>query len=161
MVLPKIYINNYKCSTGFTLMEVLMVLAMLGFIASATMMFSVGFFQSELLHTEESTLISVLQTARSKAMQNVNGVAHGVAIDPNGVPEFVIFSGSNFSTADVSTVQSISRSANFIIATSAVREIVFSQLSGEVVLPGEIVLIDSMRNSASTTITVNYEGAIY
>lgn len=142
-------------------MEVLLVLAMLGFIASATLMASVGFYQSELLHTEEIALINLLHTVRANAMQNMGGVAHGVAIDPNGTPEFVIFSGTSFSAAEVSTVQSIPRSANFIIATSSIKEIVFSQLSGEVALSGEIVLIDSVRNFASTTIIVNYEGAIY
>ena len=159
MVLPKIYINNQR--QGFTLIEVLMVLAMLGFIASATVLFSLSFFQGELLHNEESTLVNLLHTARSKAMQNQDGAAHGVAIDPLGVNEYVLFSGNSFVNADPSTVQSIPRANNFTFATSSIKEIVFFQLSGEVETSGEIILIDTNKNNSSSTITINYEGAIY
>lgn len=161
MELPKTYINKLQKKAGFSLLEVLMVLAMLGFIASATVLFSLGFFQSEVLESEESLLISVLQTARSKAMHNMDGMSHGVVIDPYGAKEYIAFSGSNFSEADPLLFISIPRSASFFVATGSLTEIVFSQLSGEVVTEGMITLIDSNRNVAARNITINYEGAIY
>ena len=159
MALPRIYINNQR--QGFTLIEVLMVLAMLSFIASATVLFSLSFFQGELVRNEENTLVNLLHTARAKAMQNQDGVAHGVAIDPIGVNEYVLFSGNSFVNADPSTVQSIPRANSFAFATNSLKEIVFFQLSGEVKTGGEIIVINTNKNNSSSTITINYEGAIY
>ncbi len=159
MVLPRIYINNQNA--GFTLIEVLMVLAMLGIIASATVLFSISFFESELIYNEERTLVNLLHTARSRAMQNQEGTAHGLAIDPLGVNEYVLFSGSSFVGADPTLLQSIPRANNFTVATNSLKEIIFSQLSGTVKTSGEIKLIDGNRGNASSTITINYEGAIY
>ena len=160
MALPKIYTRNPH-NNGFTLLEVLLVLAMLGFIAATTLVFSIGYFQSEIQRTEEDTLIYLLQFARAKAMQNVDGTAHGVAIDPDGLKQFVLFSGNNFTSADPATMSTFDRSSNFILATSSSKEIVFSQLSGAVVESGDIVFIDATKSNVSSTITVNYEGAIY
>ncbi len=142
-------------------MEVLLVLALLSFIAAATLMFSTGYFRGELLHSEKNTLTSLLQSARAKAMQNVDGTAHGVAINPNGLKEFVLFSGDSLDTADPSTRRTIALSGNFTLATSSLNEIVFSQLSGAVVISGDIVLLGTTKSNVSSTITVNYEGAIY
>ncbi len=156
MALPKTYISNFV--TGFTLIEVLMVLAMLGFIASATVLFSLSFFNSELLRDEESTLVSLLQTARSNAMHAIDGAAHGVAIDPYGVPEYVLFTGSTLTQATKKVA--VPHADIVLISTSSLAEIVFAPLSGVVYGAGQITLMRP-GSVASSTLTINYEGAIF
>ena len=138
-----------------------MVLAMLGFIAAATVLFSLGFLQNANLHTEESNLVSLLKRVRSDSMNNIGGVVHGIALDPRGIPEYVLFSGNSYVQANAATFESIPRASNYSFATTSLREIVFSQLSGAIAQEGSITLIDTNQPAASTTIFVNYEGTLY
>lgn len=161
MVLPKIYTSNKSASGGFSLLEVLLVLAMLGIIAGSTILFSLGSYQSTLLQSERNTIVLQLQTARAEALQNKNNQPHGVAFNPVGYAGYVLFSGVSFATSDSATHIRVPQRAGIVLATSTPPEIIFTQLSGQTNFTGTITLLDSMRTSASTSITINYEGAIY
>ncbi|MES2966328.1 MAG: type II secretion system protein [Patescibacteria group bacterium] len=157
----KIYINKNSVTLGFSLLEVLLVLAMLSFIAGSTLLFSVQYYQDEIIRVEETTLISLLQTARAQSMHNIDGQSHGVAVNPNNNNEYILFAGDSLATAEESTRLPVSHSDNIAIATSSLSEVVFSQLSGTVVENGEITLVDRNRPEVTSTLTINYEGAIY
>lgn len=161
MELHKIYINNISYQNGFTLLEVLIVLMMLSIIASATLFFSMGFYSQNLLLAERSQFVSLLQTVRAEAMQNIDNKPHGLAIDTNGNSEYILFSGSNLITSESESSISIPYDPRFQFASGTPSEIVFSQLSGESNYEGEILMIDSLRPQSIATITINYEGAIY
>lgn len=160
MALPKISQNNIVTTLGFTLMEVLLVLAMLTIIASVTMIFSMSMYQSSLLAAERSSLVSVLQTARAHSMQNKLGLAAGVAFDPTGFDGYVLFEGGDFVTSDINTRVPVAHQINISVVLGAPAQIVFTQLSGEASYDGGIILQDTSRN-ASTSIAINYEGALY
>lgn len=161
MVLPKIYSDRRKLRFGFTFIEVLVVLAMLAIIASITLFFSLNFYQRELLASERSLLISILQTARAKAMQNVAGMPHGVAINPANTHQYVVFVADSYEKAEKSTSLIIPYSPNIQFASSTPETIIFSQLSGQANYEGMIILKGGFLSGSSTIITINYEGAIY
>lgn len=161
MELHKIYINNISDQYGFTLLEVLIVLMMLSIIASTTIFFSMGFYSQNLLVAQRSQFVSLLQTVRAEAMQNIDNKPHGLAIDTNGNIEYILFSGSNLITSESESRISIPYDPRFQLASETPSEIVFSQLSGESNYEGEILMIDSLRPQSIATITINYEGAIY
>ena len=161
MELLRIYINKKATPTsGFALLEVLLVMAMIAIIASATILFSMSSYTRQVLLSEQNQLVRVLQTARAESMQNKNQTPHGVAIDPDGYMGYVFFNGSTYETSALDTRIQIPRSGHIQFATSSVQEVVFLQVSGVVNNPGRVTLIDR-HTSASTTIIINYEGAIY
>ena len=161
MASRKIFISRLHVSPGFSLMEVLLVLAMLSVIASTTLLFSFSSYQSTLLQAEHETVVTQLQIARAQAQQTKYGLPHGLAFNPAGYAGYVLFSGNSFAVSDTISHVRIPSRAGIATATSTPVEIVFAQLSGSSNFAGEITLHDSIRSSASTTITINYEGAIY
>jgi hypothetical protein len=94
------------------------------------------------------------------SMQNKTQVPHGLAIDPGGFVGYVLFSGTSLASADSSTQVQIPRSSYIVFSSSAPVQVVFSQLSGDADYSGNFYLIDK-NTSASTSLTINYEGAIY
>lgn len=161
MVLHKTYRHNWSDSPGFTLMEVLLVLALLSIIASATLFFSSSYYQSKSFMSERDTLISAFTAARTHAMSNKYGVVHGVAINPPGFVGYVVFAGNDFTSSDLSTQTKFASSYAVSFDVSTPEEIIFSQLSGDSSFVGDIKLFDVSRANASTSILINSEGAFY
>ena len=58
-------------SKGFTLMEVLVVIALLGVIFSLSVFISLDTYRGSSFRNERDTLVGVLQEARSEAMNNI------------------------------------------------------------------------------------------
>jgi prepilin-type N-terminal cleavage/methylation domain-containing protein len=161
MASPKIYINKVRSHSGFSLMEVLLVLAMLSIIAGTTLLFSLSSYRGAVLQAEHDAVVMQLQTARAQAQQNNHGSPYGLAFNPAGYVGYVVFAGASFATSDMSTHMRVPSKPGIIVATSTPSEVVFSQLSGASNFAGEVRLLDSVRLNASTSITINYEGAIY
>jgi prepilin-type N-terminal cleavage/methylation domain-containing protein len=161
MVLHKTSINKRVSSVyGFTLFEILIVMAMMSILAGLTVFFSQGYYAQSLVLSEQTTLVVLLQTVRSEALQNKNNISHGLAIDPVGFIGYVLFEGTDLLNSDTASQVRIPRTTHLSFSSSTPTEVVFSQVSGESNWQGTLVLMDS-SSGASTTITSNYEGAIY
>jgi prepilin-type N-terminal cleavage/methylation domain-containing protein len=161
MVLHRIYTSNKGDSLiGFTLFEVLIVMSMMSIIASATMFFSYHFYKQEILVAEKANLIVLLQSARALAMQNIGQQPHGVAIDPEGYVGYVAFSGDSFEASDETYRTFVPRSSLIAFSENSPPQILFYQLSGQTDNNVTFMLQD-VNSTASNTVTVNYEGAIY
>lgn len=74
MELPNILRQN----SGFTLIEVLIALAILVVILSLGLFLSFDFYKSFSAQSEKEVIVSILQKARSESMDNINQVAHSV-----------------------------------------------------------------------------------
>jgi prepilin-type N-terminal cleavage/methylation domain-containing protein len=160
MVLHKTYISKVSVvHSGFSLIEVLVVLALLGMVLGSTLFFSSDTYQRTAFLAEKDNVLVALQTARGKALNNSNEQPHGVALYPAGYNGYVIFVGATFVSANASLNTYIPASYPVTLEVSSPQEIVFEQLSGNASYNGQVILVDSNR-TATTGIAVNYEGAI-
>ncbi len=148
MELPNISKLDKK---GFTLIEILLVVSIIAMIFAFTVALGFDSYRRNSLKTERDTLISILQKARSQAINNVNNTKHGFYF--NGT-EYIIFEGDSFISPQPQDLM-VQKSSS--ITTSGLNEIIFDQLTGNASPTGEIVLSDGI---SSTTISINQEGRI-
>ena len=147
-------------NAGFTLIEIALVIGLVTVVASVGMFFDFDSFRAHSFYADRDTLISTLQHARAEAISNIcrgscdNGLPHGVKILSD---RFIIFQGADYVSADHN--QDAVIDANINIEHGGLDEIVFSQLSGDTVFPGEIVLTDNLGGRKSI-ISINSEGQI-
>lgn len=152
--------NIKKSGAGFTLMEVLIVMGIVGIFMAASLFMDMSSYRGDAFRSEEDSLATSLQTARADALNNINQQKHGVAIHPGGYDGYVIFEGETYATRDVSHDEDIKASYNVTFSPATPSEVVFEQLSGNIISgAGDITLMDSSRNMTAT-ISTNYEGKI-
>lgn len=135
---------------GFTLVEILVTLAILTTILAIGSFTNISLFKQEQILKEEMILVSTLQKARSRAMNNVDQSKHGVHIE-NGSKYYFIFKGNTYNPND-STNEKISREDKIII--SGLTNVVFEQLSGNT-NEGNIKFINTENKEKNITISKN------
>lgn len=143
--------NSRKLLTGFTLLEVMIVIAIVGVLAGFGLFVSMGFYKSYSFNSERNLVVSILEKARNQAVDNFNQSAFGVRFEAG---RYIIFQGTAYVNGDPNNEILNAQPA---ITNNGPLEIVFSQLSGETATPGSITITDGTRSSA---ITVNNEGGI-
>ena len=134
---------------GFTLVEILVVIAIFTLLIGLGLFMSMEAYRGFSFHSEQDTVVSVLQKARSRAMANIDQTAWGVCyISPN----YVIFKGSTCTVAGSDLIP-----ANPSVTIAGLSGgIIFSQLAGT--STGGVITV-TQNNRVSTT-TINYEGTI-
>ncbi|MBI3589350.1 MAG: prepilin-type N-terminal cleavage/methylation domain-containing protein [Candidatus Liptonbacteria bacterium] len=141
--------------SGFTMIEIVMVVAIVAFLAGLGLWVGMDVYRSYSYRSERSTFVSALQKARLESMVNINEVKHGVHIEPN---EYVIFQGSAYVSADPFNQVIIPSGAVTLAGNPALpRDVVFDQLSGVTASVGTLTISDGVR---STVISINNEGQI-
>jgi len=152
-------------SKGFTLIEILVVVVIIGLILSMGLITSFDSYRGYTFRSERAVLVSTLEKARSHAINNVclgsgctTGKPHGVHIGPS---EYVIFQGATYLTRDTAVDNVIAR--NSAIQITGPSEVIFDQLTGDLkpqLFPtAEIEITITQDNRISTT-TINNEGTI-
>ena len=155
--------NKIKYQNGFTLIEMLIVIGLIMFIAAMYLFVDMNTYRGDAFRAEMSIIGVTLQTARAESMNNVNQNKHGVAFYPTGVDGYVLFEGNSYSTRD-QTKDEVTNASYKINFPSTPTEIVFEQLSGNalynnIYFDGDISLLDTERN-LSKVISINHEGRI-
>ena len=148
MKLPRPSIINH----GFTLIEIIIVMAIIALLAGLGSFISVDIYRSISFNTDSNYIAAFLKRARSEAINNIDGLPHGIKIMPG---EYVIFSGYDFASRDASKDEVISGNSQFSFFGPT--EIVFSQLSGNSTASGSLVISNGFKTA---TISLNYEGRI-
>ena len=142
---------------GFTLIEIIIVIAILTVIISFGMIVDFSSFSSSTFQNEESKIIALLQKARSRSMSNMFNATHGVCYDNVGF-KYKIFKGN----IGDSSPDKIEANGNIAISSSPAiflcnsSGIVFSQLTGNTT--GVTVHITDGIKGAD--IIINNEGTI-
>ncbi len=148
----KIKTKRSRFLTGFTLYEVLVVIAILAVLSGLGLFVSIDFYKSYTFYSERNIVVSAIQKARSQSLANINESKHGVYFGTNN---YVIFQGENYASRSPDYDEIIQ--ANSPVTHSGLTEIVFEQLSGFPAVTGAIALSDGIR---SLTISIENEGRI-
>lgn len=135
--------NNHR---GFSLIEIMIGMAVISLIFLAGYFTSTDSFSRELIISENLTLVSVLQKARNSAMNNIYAHPHGVHIEEDA---YVIFRVSPYDTSEP-TNERIPRNSK--IAISGLEEVIFAQLSGEPDRVGDFIVSDGLRTKKVSVI---------
>lgn len=144
---------------GFTLLEVLLILAILSVLARVTTVYGIDTYRAELFRAEQRTLVSLLERARAESMNNSGAVAHGVAFFPDDYQGYVLFAGATYSQSNPGLRLFVP--VHYSVALSVPSEIIFSPRSGDTHVTGDISLSDISRlGYATATIKVNQSGYI-
>jgi type II secretory pathway pseudopilin PulG len=125
-------------SKGFTLFEIIIVVAlMIGFFALGSLV-DLNIINRRSISAEQATLVSVLQKARNRSMNNIYASEHKVKVDVNSY----ILSYNN--SEGIPVEEFIKRNNNIEIKiedkNGDVDEIIFEQLSGNLVGFEEIII---------------------
>lgn len=146
---------------GFTLIEIIIVVAVLTIILSFGMTIDLNTFRGDTFLVEQSKIVSVLERARSHAMANMFNTDYGVCYF---APDYVIFRDGTCdkSSTDESIPANVNISENS--TTTFPPTIVFEQLTGnlkpQLIPPNSEINITISDGIKSANITINNEGAI-
>ncbi len=144
---------------GFTLIETLAVIGMLGIIATLTTLAGLDSFRRSQVASDYAALHTALLEARSESLAGVcqgsscvGGAAHGISIQPAA---FVLFQGGSYATRDETADEFFGREGAERIEGE---EVIFSAGSAEVEDPRSITLTD--LNGRRFSLQVNKIGRV-
>lgn len=115
-----------KNNSGFTLIEILIVLALLFIFTVATIPFGVELYRSRVLEEETQTISAVLKRAQSNSILGKENSSWGVVFFPEE-ENYVLFKGEDFTEGD-STNQSFKISPG--VSVEQVEKVVFEKHTG-------------------------------
>ena len=140
-------------SNGFTLIEILVVLAIVASVLGLGLFMSMDVYRGFSFRSERDVVVSVLQKARSRAINNYHQTSWGVCYV---TPNYIMFRGT-ICTSGASTNETIPAGGGVVVTgLSAPGGVVFSQLAGNTTA----TIITITQNGKISTTTVNYEGTI-
>ena len=150
---------------GFTLMEVIIVVGLIGMIFGLTAFVSINSYRGSSFRNERDALIGVLGRARNQAMNNTclggctDSKPHGVHITVN---DYTIFQGATYNSADPLN-EVIKKDSSISIqglGTTSFTDVIFTQLSGDIsTLPSgiwDLTLINVTTGQNSKITTASY-----
>ena len=148
---PRISIANARDQSGFTLLELLIVMGIAVLLGGLGLFLSMDTYRSGNFTAGVDTIVVSLQRSRSRALNNIDESKHGVKILSG---QYVIFEGATYNPLDPKN-EVINGRSNFTI--TGPDEVVFDQLSGKSSVDGDILINDG---SKIASISLNYEGQI-
>lgn len=146
---------NSSQNLGFTLIEIVVALAIIMTLLGSTIFISMDFYRAYSFRYEENLLLTLFTKSRNRAMANIDNASHGLCIRE---PNYIIFEGTDCDSANV--VESVPKNNSFIITDMPQSGIVFEKLSGNCVSCGSSTEIILSEGTKSAKISVNSEGRI-
>lgn len=137
---------------AFTLLEILIVIGIIGVLASLTLPWGMDFYKSQQLASESQAILQVLRRAQSRAMFQESDSGFGVYFSGN---RYVLFKGSSFAGRDSQFDEIFDLPA--VVVPAGLAEVVFSKMEGKPSVTGDIILTSG---SARRIININGVGRI-
>lgn len=146
----KLFIQPFL--TGFTILEILIVLGIVSILISLSASPGLDFYRSQQIESKSREIVQNLRRSQMKAMSSESDSSFGIYFTTNS---YTLFKGDNYALRqsgfdEVFEIPSI-------ITLSGLSEIVFSKLEGEPNVTGDIILTS---NSQTRTININELGRI-
>lgn len=138
---------------GFTLIEILLVIAIIVILAAILVPLGLDFYKRQQLQAHSQQILQTLRRAQLKAMAVEEDSSFGVYITNDG---YILFKGISYLNRDPQ-YDEIFELPSIITINDPPKEIVFSKLEGKPSLIGDIVL---NSDDESRTINVNKFGRI-
>lgn len=143
---------------GFTYIELLIVVGLIGIILSLGIVMDIGSLSRSSVIEERDLFVSLILTgARAHAIANIHESAHGVHID-NTLHQYILFEGTAFSQGNPSNRAIKFTSDHISVTTTGGDDIIFTQLSGDVLLGDGTVTFEG--NNATQYVRINKVGQI-
>lgn len=152
---PRRFPTPEQRHAGFSFIEVMVVMALVGIIATWGLIAGFNSFERYNFRSEADAAVSLLQKARSSAVNNITELPHGVYF--GDADDLILFRGANHDALPAEHIRvQKSGSVTHDASGCAGEEVVFEQLSGRtagctITLSGETQTI---------SITTNTEGGI-
>lgn len=137
---------------GFTLVELLIVIAVASLVSLFTLPVGTKFFQSQTLDEASGDILNTLRRAYSQAVFQKNDSAFGVKFLSGS---YALFQGSSYAARTISEDESFTLSTG--VTTSGIDEIVFAKLTG---IPNTTGTLTVTLGSDSQVLDINSHGKI-
>jgi len=145
-------------SSGYTLLEIIMVVAIIAVLAAVISLPFGKFRQTQALQNTTNAVVSALNDARTKTLAALDNASYGVHIESN---QAVLFKGTTYSSTDPYN-QSIGFESPVTLSSLSLNgggsEIIFARLKGTTDQYGTIVL--TLPNNQTKTVTVSAAGSV-
>ncbi|EKD46877.1 MAG: hypothetical protein ACD_67C00030G0002 [uncultured bacterium] len=151
-MLKKIH-NNKRTKKGFTLIEVMLVLALIVIISGISAPVYQSFQLKNNLDVGVNATVQTLRRAQLLSQSGEGDSNWGVHIESGGA---TLFKGADYATRETSFDEIFEISEDIVVA--GMQNIVYSKLSGEPQTSGNIVLTTSTNETE--TININSKGMI-
>ena len=135
--------KNEKSRDGFTLVELIVILAMTALLSTAGFLNLVSFKHNKTLILNKDKMVGYLQTAREKAINQEGGYKWGVRFDntnsDNG--SFTIFFGDTYSLSGKREMHYLNSGVKFVNPPSGqVLDVIFEKRTGSISLEQRITI---------------------
>jgi prepilin-type N-terminal cleavage/methylation domain-containing protein len=129
---------------GFTLIELIVVIAVVLVIVGAVVPVGLSFYRSQVVDETAHDVLVALRKAQMLAMLQKNDSSFGVALLAD---RFVLFQGASYAARVQS--EDTETFLSSIVTFSGMSEVVFSKMTGDTATPGAVVV-----SSGTDTITL-------
>lgn len=151
--------TNLKNKRGFTIVEILIVLGIMGLVTILTVGVFSNFKNQESLDKTSGLVIEILRQAKHSTIDSKNSNQYGVHFDPNSV---VLYVGPTYSDISPSNQTYLLNSDIVVYSTNlngGGNDVLFNKVTGETNNNGTIVL-RSQTDGTTKTITIYKTGLI-
>ena len=150
------FARKRKNSAGFTLIEILVLTAIITTFAGMGLFFTLDAYRGSLFRSEVSIIVNLLQKARNQAMNNVGQTPHGVKFESD---EYILFHRDSYLPIPSDPTDEVILANPSVVSVTGLSGVVFDQLTGSVgtAMTGVITITYGHRE---VEIDINNEGRI-
>lgn len=146
--------KTFSASRGFSLFELLLVIAMIAIVAGVSMPYGLSYFRTQTLNSIESQMADVLDKARNQSVVQKDDAQYGVYMQASSSLKYYLFKGSSYTAQPTDEPYDVPPDTT-IVFPGSLQTILFSKHTG---MPSATGTITISRDSMSRTIIIDSFG---